>query len=183
MIKKRILILLCFILFITGLFQINGKGTNMLFSGGDNKDWEKFSENIKCVITADQNTVSPESDNYPLLNIHLSYAGDKKFTLMWDMNFGNVLWHGKFVMKSIIYSKSEDTSQLKFRTSNTYEPTIAIELKKGDSLTSIMDFTKLPGSYANNLFTLKGKAKISLLVVLKNGRHKLVSNELIITVK
>ena len=178
--ESRIIIILTLLLFIIISTSLSSMGKSL----SNESKWVRFSKNISCVINSKSKVVNISLKKYPVLEILLKYRGENQFTLKWDSNFGSVLWEGKFILKSKVNQNEETTSELKFRTSNTYEPEKNILLKKGDVLTSVLKFTELPGSYATNLFNNRGKIKLRLYIK-NNIKSNLipVSNELILNVK
>ena len=145
-------------------------------------DWCIIMKNIECIISSDIN----EEAQYPVLNISLTYSGEKPCEIKWDENFGTVLWQGKFVLTASTAEKSENTSQMKYRTSNTYPPNKTVILHKMETINSNLDFTELPATYATNLFSNTGDVKFQLFIQLFTEDGEVmypVSNELILEVE
>ncbi len=141
-------------------------------------DYAEFFGNIECNISTDSKSV--RVDKFPTIKVHIKYIGDNPIRISWDDDFGHVLWNGKFVLVSKSDSDTYDTSNLKFKTSNTYPPSKTVELKKGDELTSILDFSKLPISYEKQLIQ---EGKFGLVLCASNIAEKQplkpISNELV----
>lgn len=138
-------------------------------------------------MEADVRQTDSEDGGYPVFRVHLEYTGQESCQIVWDSNFGAVLWQGDFVLVSSAGEARESTGELKFRTSNTYAPQETVSLVQGDRLEAVLDFGQLPASYAVNLFELKGEVQFQLFrrIVLDDFREKLVpvSRALMIRVK
>ena len=142
-------------------------------------NYAEFFGNMKCDISSDSKSISVF--DFPTIKVHIKYMGDNPIKIFWDDDFGYILWDGKFVIVSKSESGSSDTSNMKFKTSNTYPPRKTVELRKGDELTSILDFSKLPVSYEKS--QLIHEKKFSLILCASNIDEKQslkpISNELV----
>ena len=138
-------------------------------------NYAEFFGNIECNISSDSKSVGV--DKFPTIKVHIKYIGDNPIRISWDNDFGHVLWNGKFVLVSKSDSGSYDTSDLKFKTSNTYPPRETVELNKGDELTSNLDFSKLPISYEKHL--IQKKFSLVLCGKIDEKSLKTLSNELV----
>ncbi|HCL55523.1 MAG TPA: hypothetical protein DHW82_00730 [Spirochaetia bacterium] len=147
---------------------------NSTFSAGgdileENMDWEYFSKNMTCKISSDINYVSKQ--RYPVFEIQIKYTGNKNISIPWDENFGYVLWDGYFILTSSLGKSKNSSKELKMITSNTYSARKIIPLKKGSVLKTTLDFTKLPASYAVNLFLNGGDViKFILFIQIKDEK-------------
>lgn len=141
--------------------------------------YEEFFGNIECSLSSDTKLI--RGDQFPTIKVHIKYKGNKPIKISWDNNFGHVLWEGNFVLVTKSDTNSYDTSDLKFVTSNVYPPREVIEIKKGDNIVSILDFSKLPIFLEASQLIL-GK-KFSLVLCARNEDKtqplKPISNELV----
>ena len=142
-------------------------------------NYAEFFGNIECNISSDSKSIGV--DHFPTIKIHIRYIGDNPIKICWDDDFGHLLWEGKFVLVSKSDIGRYDTSNLKFKPSNTYPPRETVELNKGDELISILDFSELPISYEKEQL-IHGR-KLSLVLCASNIDEKQslkpISNELV----
>ncbi|MCP4131868.1 MAG: hypothetical protein GY754_12885 [bacterium] len=178
--SKQVLFLIAlFLAFSTNGFPQPGLG----LTSESSPEWKMIAGNSTCEISSDIKYAKPGSDKYPKIKVVLTYKGPKSLTINWDKNFGRVLWEGNVMLISDAGGSVETTGEMKFRTSNTYEPGSRVQLKRGQKLTSVLDFTKLPATYATGLFSSKGKVKFRLYIITADEMKLPISNELVIVVK
>ncbi|MFX1449641.1 MAG: hypothetical protein ACFFCM_02290 [Promethearchaeota archaeon] len=142
-------------------------------------DYEGFFKNIECSISSDSKSIG--MDHFPNIKIHIRYLGNNSIKISWDNNFGHLLWEGKFVLVSESEIGRYDTSNLKFKTSNTYPPKEIIELNKGDELISVLDFSNLPVSYETSQLIHDKKFSLLLCASRIGEKQQLmpISNKLV----
>lgn len=159
--KNKRYLLITIILFFTAFV----KGQNLFLQ--TDKDWNDFAGNIECILSSNSDKII--AGKLPVISLQIKYNGKKPFEIAWDDNFGRVLWNGEFVLKASINSTEKTSSEMKYQTSNTYEPSQNITLNRGDSIMSKLDFTSLPGSFIKDFFMLKGKLTLQLYIIDSNN--------------
>ena len=137
------------------------------------EDFTEFIKKMRCSISSDSNKIV--GDEIPSIMIHIIYSGKKSIQIPWDDDFGRVLWDGRFVLVSNSDSGKNDSSELRFKTSNTYPPTKTVELNKGSYITSVLDFTQLPASYVKDDMIQGKKFDLELFVKSKDEGKPLKS--------
>ena len=162
------------------MFVCNMFGQNVSLS--NKNDWNSFASNINCQLNSNIDSVKP--NNFPVLTVKITYTGENPIQIKWDNNFGRVLWDGDFVLKSKFNTIEKYSSDLKFQTSNSYETQKNLTIKFGETITSILDFSSLPGSYLKDLFSSSGILQLQLYLKV-NDENKLIplSNSIQIIVK
>ncbi|MFC1669457.1 hypothetical protein ACFL20_03640 [Spirochaetota bacterium] len=162
---------------------ING-GTALDLSEDNNAKWDRFTKNIKCSISSKIHRIDASLHRLPMFQISLKYTGRENFRIKWDENFGRLLWQGRFLLISKTKNTKETTVEMKYRTSNTYPPRKTMILRRGDVITSMLDFTSLPASYSRNLFRNSGKVAFRLWIkVYGKKKFRPLSNRLLIHIK
>jgi len=146
--------------------------------------WDRFLRNITCRLSSSSSKADPDTKNYPRFTIIIKYTGSKTVSIPWDDNFARLLWEGKFRLVAVIGTKKESTAEMKYRTSNTYSPGRTVTLAPGEETRSTLDFSLLPGRYAKNLFTNRGKVSFRLYGVFRNNetQPREISNTLTIDI-
>ena len=153
--KKIFLITIFELIFVSILF-----GQNIPLSS--ESDWHYFATNIDCHLNS--NTDRIKSEKFPVITVKITYTGKNPFVIKWDNNFGRVLWNGDIILKSKFNTIEKSSSELKFQTSDTYETQKSLTIKTGDTITSTLDFSSLPGSYLKDLFHSSGTVQLQLYV-------------------
>lgn len=135
-------------------------GQNTALSG--DADWRYFAANIECHLNSNIDRI--KSEKFPVITVKITYTGEKPIVIKWDNNFGRVLWNGDIVLKSKFNLIEKSSSELKFQTSNIYETQKSLTIKTGDTITSTLDFSVLPGSYLKDIFPSSGAVQLQLYV-------------------
>lgn len=146
--------------------------------------WDKFLKNITCQLSSSSSRTDPDTNSYPRFSIIVKYTGSETATIPWDDNFARLLWEGKFRLVAAIGTKKESTAEMKYRTSNTYSPGRTVTLNPEEEVRSTLDFSQLPGKYAKNLFTNRGKVSFRLYGVFRSNETppREISNTLTIDI-
>ena len=174
-------ILIVFILSLTVFFNNCNSGKKQT----KNNPGEKMNNSSAnkpggdFILTIEKNTLKVNAEKYPLIQIKLTNNKNTGIKLKWDKNFGNLLWESQFLLIIEQNESKTDSSELRFRTSNTYSAEKEIELKNKESIKSTLDFNSLPASYTSFSLKKPGKVKISII----NKTLNLKSNTLELLIK
>ncbi|CAA6801632.1 MAG: Unknown protein [uncultured Sulfurovum sp.] len=120
-----------------------------------------------------------EKKRVPVIGIKLKYNSSIPLDINWDENFGHVLWDGVFIL--VNETNKSDTSLLYIKTSNTYQARRSVNVNKGEKLSSILDFSKLPISLINkDLISKDANLRLYYKHIDINGTEKIypISNKL-----
>lgn len=117
---------------------------------GDHTPWAMLSSQVTCTLTQ-RNAASGKK---PVFDVGCTYKGKETHKVVWDDNFGLLLWEQIFIL-SVQQDKAKalHSTNLKTLTSSLYPPKSTRKLLPNSTLTSTLDLNKLPASYLSNLFS------------------------------
>jgi hypothetical protein len=164
----------------------NGPGIDSIFfDGGSNSQWSDMASDLQCVLSTDNNWLSLDmisNKEYPVIEFSMTWNGSEAVSFQWDKDLGRILWDNNIYLESNNGDSVITSTDLKFKTSNTYPAGDRVTLEKGESVTASMDFTELPGSYLSHMVSKEGVSSLSIKMSV-DGNELTLAGPLEITVQ
>lgn len=146
-------------------------GAQKSLINGSPEDFQHFVKNARCLFRAEKGTI--RSGQFPVFTIEISYDGTNPYELLWDKDFGHVLWGGKFVVVAASSGQEKSTKEMGSITSGTYPPRERMIVKQGGRITARLDFSTYPARSVSRIFPASGRVEVQLLLMYSSPKGEL----------